>query len=164
MGSIPVRVIKNKDAQRASLFFIIRLVKRSLQSAPCRNGYCKEDRDLPLRRKAKDVRLPVRVIRLVKRSPANAVVHSTTTPRGRCCHFGACSEIRSHTGHKKRAASLAARPAKKPTVGFFDGARFVVLTAFAVKITTFCRKTKPSGLRIKCEFAFDSALFTDPSR
>ena len=32
------------------------------ETAPCRNGYCKEDRDLPLRRKAKDVRLPVRVI------------------------------------------------------------------------------------------------------
>jgi hypothetical protein len=43
-----------------------------------------------------------------------------------------------------RAASFAARPAKKPTVGFFDGARFVFLTSKEVKIAAFCRKTKPA--------------------
>jgi len=46
----------------------------------------------------------------------------------------------------QRAASFAARPAKKPAVGFFCGARFVVLASKEVKIAVFSRKTKPSGL------------------
>jgi len=52
----------------------------------------------------------------------------------------------------KRVASFAARPAKKPTVGFFDGARFVVLTSEKVKLRSSAVKQSRRGFCVSNAF------------